>query len=286
MTESLQKKVNHAIKLIQAADKRAKEHKQPLEICYSGGKDSDVILELAKMSGVKYRAIYRNTTIDPPGTIAHARSKNVEVVQPKMTFREVLHKSGLPSRFRRTCCDKLKEYKILDYAVLGIRRDESKKRTKLYTEPEICRVYNKKEEVIQYLPLLEWTAADVSEFLTERGVKCHSLYYDKNGAFHVERRLGCIGCPLASKKQRLEEFTRYPKMVRFYIKETQVFLDNHPTSKIHSYFKNAYEWFVFALYCDKLDEFRLKFGGENLFGSKIDCKEYLEQKFNIKFKRL
>ena len=69
MTDELQRKVDRAVKLIQAAGKVAKEHGQPLEICYSGGKDSDVILELAKMSGIKYRAIYKNTTIDPPGTI-------------------------------------------------------------------------------------------------------------------------------------------------------------------------------------------------------------------------
>ena len=73
MTDELQRKVDRSVKLIQAAGKVAKEHGQPLEICYSGGKDSDVILELARMSGVEYRAIYKNTTIDPPGTIAHAR---------------------------------------------------------------------------------------------------------------------------------------------------------------------------------------------------------------------
>ena len=69
MTHELQKKVDRAVKLIQAAGKVAEQHGHPLEICYSGGKDSDVILELAKMAGIKYRAIYKNTTIDPPGTI-------------------------------------------------------------------------------------------------------------------------------------------------------------------------------------------------------------------------
>lgn len=66
MTEQLQKKVDRALKLIISAGHAAQEHGQPLEISYSGGKDSDVILELAKMSGVQYRAIYKNTTIDPP----------------------------------------------------------------------------------------------------------------------------------------------------------------------------------------------------------------------------
>ena len=57
----LHDKIQHAVKLIRTFAKG-----KVVEVCYSGGKDSDVILELAKMAGVKYRAIYKNTTIDPP----------------------------------------------------------------------------------------------------------------------------------------------------------------------------------------------------------------------------
>lgn len=63
MDDALQKKVERAIRLLQSV---SKDNTRLLEISYSGGKDSDVILELAKMAGVKYRAIYKNTTIDPP----------------------------------------------------------------------------------------------------------------------------------------------------------------------------------------------------------------------------
>ena len=280
MTEELQNKVDRAVKLIQAAGKIAKEHGQPLEVCYSGGKDSDVILELARMSSIEFRAIYRNTTIDPPGTIKHCRDNGVEVVQPKMTFRQVLEKVGLPSRYRRACCDHLKEYKILDYAVIGVRRDESKKRAERYKEPELCRVYKHKQKQRQYLPILEWTAADVEAFIKERGIKCHSLYYDEDGTFHVERRLGCMGCPLASRKQRMEEFKKHPQMVKFYIRGAQKYMDSHPQSKVHNAFADACEWFAFTLYCDSLREFRDMFG-EDMFGQSIDCKQHIEQLFNI-----
>ena len=59
MTEELQRKVKFAIFVIKSAAKAAKKHGQPLEICYSCGKDSDVILELAKMAEVDYKAIYK-----------------------------------------------------------------------------------------------------------------------------------------------------------------------------------------------------------------------------------
>lgn len=279
MTIELERKVNRALKLIQSAGRVALEHGQPLEICYSGGKDSDVILELAKLSGVEFKAIYKNTTIDPPGTIAHVKANGVEVLQPKLSFAELIAKKGLPSRMRRHCCGILKEYKVLPLAVIGVRRDESSSRA-LYAEPTVCRQYKKGDCAELYMPLLDWTVRDVSEFISVRGIRCHPLYYDEKGAFHPERRLGCIGCPLAYKKHRIEEFKQFPGMVRLYIKAAQKFLNEHPESHTLVNFKDAVEWFTFTLYCDTMDEWRDKFG-PTLFDSGIDCRQHLSDLFGI-----
>lgn len=123
----LQKKIDRAIRLIQSA---APTDGSPIEVAYSGGKDSDVILELAKMAGIPYMAIYKNTTIDPPGTIAHCKSKAVEIFAPKITFFELVQKNGCPTRRARFCCEVLKEYKVLDRQIQGIRRHESEARKK------------------------------------------------------------------------------------------------------------------------------------------------------------
>ena len=172
MTEGLQKKVDRAIRLLQSIPQDG-----DIEVSYSGGKDSDVILELTKMAGIPYRAIYKNTTIDPSGTIAHAREMGAEVVRPKKTFFQLISEKGFPSRVSRWCCSILKEYKICDRAIQGIRRSESKKRAERYKEPEICREYSAREKVKVYLPILEWTDEDVAEFIKERNIKCHPLYY-------------------------------------------------------------------------------------------------------------
>ena len=50
MTDELQRKVDRAVKLIQQAGRDGME----VEVAYSGGKDSDVILELTRMAGIKY----------------------------------------------------------------------------------------------------------------------------------------------------------------------------------------------------------------------------------------
>ena len=109
MIDSYEKKVARAIRLLQSIPKDG-----PVEVSYSGGKDSDVILELARMAGIKYRAIYKNTTIDPPGTIAHAKENGAEILQPTHRFFELVAMNGAPNRFSRHCCRYLKEYKVLD----------------------------------------------------------------------------------------------------------------------------------------------------------------------------
>lgn len=174
MTPELRKKVARVIRLLQSIplDKDEK-----VEVSYSGGKDSDVILQLTKEAGIPYRAIYKNTTIDPPGTVAHAREMGAEIINPEKTFFQIVEKMGFPNRFHRFCCGQLKEYKVLDKAIQGIRRSESIKRSNRYKEPEVCRTYGKNDKVRIYLPILDWTDADVAEFIADRGIKCHPLYY-------------------------------------------------------------------------------------------------------------
>jgi phosphoadenosine phosphosulfate reductase len=108
MTDDLQKKVDRAVRLLQTV---AKGYDGEIELGYSGGKDSDVILHLARRAGIRIKPIYRNTTIDPPGTIAHVREVGgVQMLRPEKTFFQLIEQKGLPSRIRLFCCEKLKEY--------------------------------------------------------------------------------------------------------------------------------------------------------------------------------
>lgn len=197
MTDEYEKKVARALRLLRAIPDDGE-----IEISYSGGKDSDVILELAKMAGIKYRAIYKNTTIDPPGTIRHCKEKGVEILKPKESFFALVRRKGAPTRRARFCCEVLKEYKVLDRAVHGIRRSESTARAKQYKEPEICRVYDKHSKVKVYLPLLDCTDEDVARFVEERRIQCHPLYYDEY-KMHISKDL--FGAALDVKKF-LEEY--------------------------------------------------------------------------------
>ena len=274
MRPGLEKKVERAIRLLQSIPQDG-----DIEVSYSGGKDSDVILELAKMAGIPYRAIYKSTTIDPKGTIAHAREMGAEVIRPKKTFFQLISEHGFPSRFQRFCCSALKEYKICDRAIQGIRRSESRKRAENYKEPEMCRVYSAKEKVKVYLPILEWTDQDVEEFIKERNIKCHPLYYS-GGQFDVTKRLGCIGCPLQSRKKRIQEFKDNPKMLKAWIRAGQkrYTSEKYQNGKAKHKFKDAFEVMGYMLYCDNIEDFKEK--TYTLFGE-FDWKEFLQNEFKI-----
>ena len=274
MRPELEEKVERAIRLLQSIPQDG-----DIELSYSGGKDSDVILELAKMAGIPYRAIYKATTIDPPQTIAHAREMGAEVIHPKKTFFQLVSKSGFPSRFQRFCCSALKEYKICDRAIQGIRRSESRKRAENYKEPEICRVYSAKEKVKVYLPILEWTNQDVEEFIKERNIKCHPLYY-RRGQFDVTQRLGCMGCPLASRKKRIQEFMENPKLLKAWIRAGQkrYTSEKYQNGKAKHKFKDAFEVMGYMLYCENIEDFKEK--THTLFGE-FDWKEFLQKEFKI-----
>lgn len=282
MTQDLQKKIDRAIKLIQNASKIASDNGCPkIEVAYSGGKDSDVILELTKMANVPYRAIYKNTTIDPPSTIKHAIEMGAEVLRPKYRFFELVRQMGLPIRRNRFCCGYLKEYKVLDYAIVGIRRDESRQRKSRYKEPEMCREYSKKEKVRQYFPILDWDAKDVEEFIKERKIRCAPIYYDEKGNFHVERRLGCMCCPLASKNKRIAQFKKYPNMVKAYIRAGKEWMETHPNSSSAKQYSSIYEKFVRdVFYGDDMQGWKDLNSG---FLPPPNFKEFLENYFKIKF---
>ena len=132
MRKELEKKIEQSIKLLRSIP----TDKGQITLAYSGGKDSDVILELAKMAGIPFKAVYHSTTIDPPGTIRHVEENCVEISRPKDPFFRLMQKNGYPSRFARYCCRLLKERYDSDIVIQGIRASESKARADRYKEPE------------------------------------------------------------------------------------------------------------------------------------------------------
>lgn len=269
------RKIDFAIKLYRSIPQDG-----PLEISYSGGKDSDVILRLAQMSGVPHEAIYKQTSIDPPGTTAHAKEMGATIIRPQKTFLQIVRENSYPTRFSRFCCKYLKEYKIYDRAVQGIRREESTKRAQRYKEPEDCRVFPGGEKVRRYLPILEWTLEDVARFIDEQGIKCAPHYYDAAGQFHPERRLGCIGCPLAADNGR-KDYKQYPKLFKQVCRAADDYLKAHPNSKAASYYADGYELMMKRLFFKTMADWDNVMNDLLFPEARPNARQYLSNYFGI-----
>lgn len=67
-------------------------------------------------------------------------------------------------------------------------------------------------------PIIDWSDKDVWEFIKAHEIHYCSLY---NEGFH---RLGCIGCPMASIKEREIEFMRWAKYKGSYLRAFDMML--------------------------------------------------------------
>lgn len=178
-------------------------------LAYSGGKDSDTILALAKMAGVKFDAHYHLTTVDPPELVYHVR-RHPEVIidRPVMTMWQLIQKNKIPpTRVIRYCCRLLKEQGGTGRTVVtGVRSGESIKRSKR-TMNEVCYTDPTRRF---FHAIIDWSDTDVWELLKSNNVRYCKLY-DQG-----YKRLGCVLCPLKGQNERVRDLNRYPHIAEAY----------------------------------------------------------------------
>ena len=181
-------------------------------VAFSGGKDSIVIYDLVKRSGVKHDTHMHLTGIDAPEVVRFVRDNYPEVIRhkPKMPMFKLIIKKGIPpTRIIRYCCHELKEMGgVGRVVVLGIRKQESTRRRDRELYEESKRTKNK-----MFLnPIIEWSEQDVWDYIRKYGLEYPALYDEGYN------RIGCIMCPMAGNKGMLKDKERYPKFYAAYIR--------------------------------------------------------------------
>jgi len=182
-----------------------REHEPPegYWLAFSGGKDSVVIKHLADRAGVKYRAFYNVTTIDPPEIIYFMRKHHADVEwkRPKQPFLKRMLYMGFPTRIARWCCREYKELFRPDGLMLtGIRMEESAKRKSRRT---IEAAINGPTTFVH--PILSWASDELWNYIRAENLAHCSLY--NNGW----RRIGCLFCPNATPSERQMHGQQYPR---------------------------------------------------------------------------
>ena len=239
---------------------KAFEPEEGYYLAFGGGKDSVVCKVLCDMAGVKYDAVYRVTSVDPPELVQFIKNMHPDVKReiphtkkgkPITMWTLIPQNRSLPTRIARFCCKYLKEpggdgRKV----VTGVRWAESVNRRKnqglvVFTKKDeendelvasgnfmktsrgrVILVNDNEEsrrmiescykrQKVTVNPIIDWTDQEVWMFIREQGIPYCSLYDEEWS------RIGCIGCPMASTKERLRQFARYPKYKAMYMRSIE-----------------------------------------------------------------
>ena len=183
-------------------------------LAFSGGKDSVVIKELAKMAGVNHDAHYNVTTIDPPELIYFIKKHHPDVTwdRSEIPLLRSLEINGFPLRQSRWCCRDYKENGGNNRRVVtGVRSAESYNRSKRKIFGHCYDGGYKSKNKTFVNPIIDWTTDDVWEFIRERELPYCSLY-DEGW-----KRIGCLFCPMAGKMRSVAA-ERYPRYVKAFIR--------------------------------------------------------------------
>ena len=148
MNDSLIEKEKDAIARLKAFEPQD----EPYYLCYSGGKDSDVIRILAQLADVSHEIHHNLTTVDAPETIAYIKTiQNVHIDKaryadgtPKTMWNLMPKKKMPPTRIVRWCCSELKEAGGKGrLKITGVRWEESTNRK---ANADVIRVIGKPKD--------------------------------------------------------------------------------------------------------------------------------------------
>ncbi|MCM1009091.1 MAG: phosphoadenosine phosphosulfate reductase family protein [Ruminococcus flavefaciens] len=241
---------------------------EPYWLCYSGGKDSDVIRILAQLAGVRHEIHHNLTSVDAPETIYYIRSiPDVHIDIPhdkngdRISMWSLIVKKGIPpQRNRRYCCEALKEqggkYRK---KIIGVRAAESRGRAersglvnivgKPKTVQRTAESFGAKYEINNTGGLVMNMDNDENRRLVEHCYRTASVmvnpiidwtdsdvweflrHYgcEANPLYQCGlKRIGCIGCPMQTSRRMIQEFDLYPKYKDLYIRTFYKMLKEHP----------------------------------------------------------
>lgn len=224
-----------AIERILKFGKIAKSMDLEIRVGFSGGKDSQVVYDLVKRSGIPFKA-YFNHAFESQTTLRFIRDNYPDVIRRRdykygfiQNIREK-HKGMLPTIFSAYCCQDYKHNpKYVDKCIiLGIRKQESRVRANRTTFMVKNKTEKKKidtlvseyfheqcqsvggSNLITLHPIVDWSVEDVWSYIYRHNLPINPEYKENN-------RVGCIVCPKANFTRNYKALLKYPKLIDAFI---------------------------------------------------------------------
>lgn len=257
---TLQDKIQESIAFLQKAEKLALKLNPEggFYVGFSGGKDSQVVLELCKLAGVKHTAYHSVTTNDAADTIRfiHQKYPSVTFITPKESYFRMIEHKGLPTMFKRWCCERFKErIGAGNVVITGVRAEESKKRAQYSQiakfgakksdrkEVNLDTMENNKFQCVggrdKFLiyPILRWTTEDVWQFIRDRGLPINPCYNKYN-------RVGCVFCPFSPSRYMKEYTKTHPKQYQALLHALEKYLERGDKVSQFDNAEDLFEWWL------------------------------------------
>ncbi len=175
----------------------------PVNVAFSGGKDSLVVLDLVRSIVPDVDCYYVDTGVEFPQTVRYVQGfyENVEILRPKINFFELFGKLGPPAKDCRWCCKTLKLGPVVKHirekyggrclTFEGKRLFESFARERSSFESRNPHVLGQ----VSVYPILQWRAIDVFAYIFLKKLRYNQLY-----DLGLER-VGCYLCPAQSEEE-------------------------------------------------------------------------------------
>lgn len=230
-SEIMESLVQDTIKKLYSTYERYREKVDIFHVSYSGGKDSEVLLDIVQkvLPHTDFVVIFGDTGMEFSDTYDSVKLMQAKCKRLKIKFLRAKadtnpidnwKKFAPPSQKLRWCCSVHKttpqlltlreivgKADLVEMSFVGVRGDESLARSNY----DYISFGKKHKGQYSCHPILNWSSLEVYLYIFKNRLHLNKAYKKGNS------RVGCLICPMSSSRNDFMRCANYPRQVSLYI---------------------------------------------------------------------